>query len=43
MQKSKFLITEMMRKIDAKNITEELYPVTNETIEVLIMKLDQEI
>lgn len=33
----------MMRKIDARNITEELYPVTNETIGGLIRKMDEEI
>lgn len=32
-----------MRKIDAKNITEELYPATNETIEELIIRMDDEI
>lgn len=29
-----------MRKIDAKSVTEELYPVTNETIAELIRKMD---
>ncbi len=32
-----------MRKIDARNITEELYPVTNETIGGLIRRMDEEI
>jgi hypothetical protein len=43
MEKSKYLISEMMKKIDAKNISEELYPVTNETIAELIRKMDGEI
>lgn len=43
MEKSKYLVSEMMRKIDAKNISEELYPVTNETIGELIRKMDDEI
>ena len=30
----------MMKKIDAKNITEELYPITNEAILDYIRKLD---
>ena len=32
-----------MNKINAKNISEELYPVTNETIQALLRKMDQEI
>ena len=41
--KSKFMINEVMKKIDAKNITEELYPITNEAIQSYIRKLDVEI
>ena len=41
--KAKELIEEMMHKINAKNITEELYPVTNQTIEALMKQTDEEI
>lgn len=32
-----------MKKIDAKNITEELYPITTETIVKNIRKIENEI
>ena len=35
------MIAEMMQKIDAKNITEELYPITTETILKYIEKSDK--
>lgn len=43
LQKAKFMVGEMMKKIDAKNISEELYPVTNETILGMIGKMEREI
>jgi hypothetical protein len=42
-QKSKELIAEILYKIQAKNVTEEKYPVSNETIEGVIKDADAEI
>jgi hypothetical protein len=33
----------MLNKISVKNISEELYPITNETIETVINQMDEEI
>jgi len=31
----------MKKRLTAKSITEKLYPVTNETIDALVLKLDK--
>lgn len=33
----------MLNKISVKNISEELYPITNETIETVIYQMEEEI
>jgi hypothetical protein len=40
---SKNLISEMMSKISLKSVSEENYPVSNETIERLMIDLDEEL
>ena len=42
-QKSKHIITDLMKKIDAKNVAEELYPVTNEAMLGYIKEVDREV
>lgn len=42
-QKSKHMVTEMMKKIDAKNIAEELYPVGSEEILRRIQEMEREV
>lgn len=39
MQRAKFMVNDIMKKIEAKNISEELYPVTSETIMGNIQKI----
>lgn len=43
LQKVKFMVTDVMKKINAKNISEELNPITNETILGKISQMDSEI
>jgi replicative DNA helicase len=43
LQKAKFLVTDVMKKIDAKNISEELNPITNQAILRKINQMDSEI
>lgn len=40
--RSKTLVTQMVNKISAKNIAEELLPISNETINSLIKRLEVE-
>lgn len=37
------MVGDIMKKIDAKNISEELYPITNETIVGSIHRVEAEI
>jgi len=43
LQKAKFIVTDVMKKINAKNIAEELNPITNQAILRKINQMDSEI